>query len=151
AADRAHPGDHAAHLSRRELLLLEHAAALLAEGHLVQSGSVPDQRVSLEFLRYRRRGRRPQPGLYLGVLVLVSWAGGVDFQDGVPHSGMSAANEKKLPEWRPDAAQLPLFERGTVLVPVRSRGRGGVLLPWRAARPRPGQCVRDRRFPRRAQ
>ena len=61
AADRADPDHHAAGVSWRQLLFDQHAAAVLAEGHTVQSGRVPDQRFSLELLRHRRRQRRHQP------------------------------------------------------------------------------------------
>ena len=44
-------GRHAADLPRRRVLLDQHAAAGLAEGHAVQSGGVPDQRLALELLR----------------------------------------------------------------------------------------------------
>ena len=55
AAARAAADRHAADLPRRQLLLDRHAAAVLAEGHAVQSGGLPDQRLPLELLRHRRR------------------------------------------------------------------------------------------------
>ena len=62
AADRAAADRHAADLPRRQLLLDRHAAAVLADGHAVQPGGLPGQRLPLELLRHRRRGRRRQPG-----------------------------------------------------------------------------------------
>src|SRR3990167_4954693 len=53
---------HAADLSRWRVLLDQHAATGLADGDPIQPGGVPDQRVSLEFLRRLRRQRRPEPG-----------------------------------------------------------------------------------------
>ena len=61
AADRADHDHHAAGVPRRQLLLDQHAAAVLAEGHAVQSGRVPDQRLPLELLRHLRRQRRREP------------------------------------------------------------------------------------------
>ena len=43
------------------LLFDQRAAAVLADGHAVQSGRLSDQRLPLELLRHRRRGRRHQP------------------------------------------------------------------------------------------
>ena len=51
AAARAAADHHAADLPRRQLLFDRHAAAVLADGHAVQSGRLPDQRLPLELLR----------------------------------------------------------------------------------------------------
>ena len=48
-------GDDAADVSRRRVLLDQHAATCVADDHAVQSGRVPDQRIPLELLRRRRR------------------------------------------------------------------------------------------------
>ncbi len=55
------PHHHAADLSRRQLLLHRHAAALLADGLPVQSRGLSRQRLPLELLRDRRRERRREP------------------------------------------------------------------------------------------
>ena len=43
--------DHAADVPRRQLLFDQHAAAVLADDHAVQSGGLSGQRVPLELLR----------------------------------------------------------------------------------------------------
>ena len=69
-AAAVHPdaGRHAAHLPRRRLLLDRHAARRVAHVQPVQPGGLPDQRLPLELLRDRRRGRRGQPRDDAGVL-----------------------------------------------------------------------------------
>ncbi len=53
---------HAAHLPGRQLLLHQRAAAGVADDQPVQSRGLSGQRLPLELLRRRRRGRRRQPG-----------------------------------------------------------------------------------------
>ena len=73
-----HAGGHPAHFSRRRLLFDRHAAAGVAHLQPFQSHRVPDQRFSLEFLRYCRCQRRDQHGHDGGIqlalcLCVVAW------------------------------------------------------------------------------
>jgi hypothetical protein len=83
-------GGHAADLSRRCVLLDQHVAAAVAEDHLVQSGGLSDQRISLELLRCRRRGRGGQPRHDAGVYGAVPRHGLVDFSYGLQAAHLSA-------------------------------------------------------------
>ena len=74
AAARAAADRHAADLPRRQLLLDRHAAAVLADGHAVQSGRLPDQRLSLELLRHRRRRASASASAMTLVFLAVSLA-----------------------------------------------------------------------------
>ena len=78
-----HPdaGHHAAHLPGRCLLLDRHAAAGMAHLQPVQSHRVPDQRLSLEFLRQRRCQRRREHADDGGILRDLSGGGRLDIQD----------------------------------------------------------------------
>jgi hypothetical protein len=74
---------HAADLPRREFLFHRYPAAVLESRRAVQSGGVPDQRLSLEFLWHRRCQRRDQPHHDAGVPRGVYRRGRVDLQDGL--------------------------------------------------------------------
>src|SRR5439155_5840418 len=78
------PHHHAAHLSRRQLLLHRHAAALLADGVALQPRGLPGERIPLELLRPRRRERGAEPRHDRGVSRGVARGGGVDLQDRLP-------------------------------------------------------------------
>ncbi len=60
-------GDHAADVSGRQLLLDQHAAAVLAERDAVQPGRVSRQRLPLELLRGGRRQLGDEPRHDLGL------------------------------------------------------------------------------------
>ena len=62
AASRAALDHHAANVSRRHVLLDQSIASGLADGRVVQSGGLPDQRLPLELLRNGRRERRLELG-----------------------------------------------------------------------------------------
>ena len=81
---------HAADVSRRQLLLDRHAAAVLADGHAVQSGRLSDQRLPLELLRDRRRERRRQPRHDAAVPGPVPGGRVVDLQDRLPAQAIDA-------------------------------------------------------------
>ena len=68
--------NHAADLSRRELLLDPRAAAVLAEGDAVQPRRVPHQRLPLELLQHRRCERQRKPrhdGGVPGICAVLVW------------------------------------------------------------------------------
>ena len=78
----------AAHVSWRQLLLHRHAAAGVADRVAVQSGGVPDQRVSLELSWNQRRFHRREPGNDAGLPDRVPRHRGVDFPDRVSAEGV---------------------------------------------------------------
>ncbi len=84
APARADADRHPPHFSRRELLFGPHAAAALAEDHVVQSGRLFGQRLSLELLWGLRRESRGERGHDAGLSRLLSGDRLVDVQDGLP-------------------------------------------------------------------
>jgi hypothetical protein len=80
----------APHLPGRQFLFHRHAAAVLAEGHLVQPGGLPDQRIPVELLWRGRRQRGHQPGHDAVVHDAVHGGGGVHVQDRLPTQELSA-------------------------------------------------------------
>ena len=81
----AHPaaGHYAAGVSRRQLLLGQHAAARLADRHAVQPGGLPDQWFSLELFRSLRCERGIEPDHGAGVSGGLPARRVVDVQDRV--------------------------------------------------------------------
>ena len=79
-------------IPRRQLLLGEHVAAVLAEGHPLQPCRLSDQRLPLEFLRARRRKGRCEPGHDDRLSSLMPDGGMVDLQNRVPAQGVASVS-----------------------------------------------------------
>jgi hypothetical protein len=77
-------GRDAAHVSWREFLFDRHAAAVLAQRDLDQSGGLSHQRLPLELLRPLRYQCRHQPWHDIAISRTLPWNRGLDIQDRLP-------------------------------------------------------------------
>ena len=89
AADRAAAHYHAPDLPRRQLLLHRDVAAAVADDYALQPRRLPDQRLSVELLWFRRRGRWPEPVDDVTLPDHLPDDGVVDLQDWLPAKGVT--------------------------------------------------------------
>src|SRR5262249_22043531 len=141
AADHPADGGDPADLSRRRVLLDRHAAAVLAQGHAVQPGGVPDLRHPLELLRH------------LGCLV----GGELRRDAGLPRAVPGVARAvrrwvspprhtlKKRPGARPPPARKAHRARGDRGVVVGGASRASITRTSLAASAWPGTAARTSR------